>query len=781
MWYRTGTIAATKSSKIVTGTGTKWADAKQGVGPGQMLLLPAAGTVVMYEIASVQSNTQLTLVDAFTGTTVTAQAYAIVTTYIDSVPDFARRLASQLSDYQSQLDGWQSILTGTGDVTLTAPDGTSVSVPTMNKMKGDYLSTTKSTAQNVAGPVTFAKAITVPNSKGVITGSTTVSGETSSAQFSGESGYAMIWRTTDSATKASEFVGVDRNSQVIFRRDSGKGDKTTIDETLPYYSQLDSAQWMIGNNVNVANWVKIASITALAQGGVTMRFEVNGGAGYNGIAGQNGWATLILRTGNATNTVVNTLNRAHLSVTRFGKSAVIDAGIIETTANSYDLYVKLDPYSFNIYVTQSARQLQSLWKNVITLSETQTTAPTFALLTAIHNALIDTQPVNGHFTFNNDVMARLFNGAGIKASGLGSGFIPTSQGSYMSWGYEAGTGRTDFICHKGNGSGGFGYFIVNNLGEINKLAALSPDGRINLNGNSSGILMNDANADELALAYTEPSGRMNLRVGKKSYTHIFTETGIIAAHIGLQPGRVALSYTDIQSGTIPNTGTASYIIRGADGANYNELCNMNFVSWYGVGFVPNVSTSLASGVTHGKPCVFVNTRTGYVEAINGFRHNGSVVYSTRNTTVDTNGYIKPASPIIKLFGNGVIENNESAVGTIAERVDRGIYRLSGMLGFNADALWGGNDGGISIPEDKNKQPLIWVDYDVEASGDILIKTYHRTHPDAPAFARNVKEGYENGDPIDIPDGRWIDLRIYMPVNDVEEVTDVDETPPESAI
>ncbi|WP_411704366.1 hypothetical protein [Edaphovirga cremea] len=179
MWYRTGTITATKSSKVVTGTGTKWADAKQGVGPGQMLLLPAAGTVVMYEIASVQSNTQLTLVDAFTGTTVTAQAYAIVTTYIDSVPDFARRLASQLSDYQSQLDGWQSILTGTGDVTLTAPNGTSVTVASMSKMQGDYVSRTLGGIQNIEGGIKVSGEIqaTAPNTYRLVQG-----------------GYGSFWR-----------------------------------------------------------------------------------------------------------------------------------------------------------------------------------------------------------------------------------------------------------------------------------------------------------------------------------------------------------------------------------------------------------------------------------------------------------------------------------------------------------------------------------------------------------------------------------------------------------
>ncbi|MBP1131287.1 hypothetical protein JOE25_002861 [Serratia sp. PL17] len=140
------------------------------------------------------------------------------------------------------------------------------------------------------------------------------------------------------------------------------------------------------------------------------------------------------------------------------------------------------------------------------------------------------------------------------------------------------------------------------------------------------------------------------------------------------------------------------------------------------------------------------------------------LWSTRNTTVDGNGFLKKASPIVKLFGDGTCELNEESQGVSTERVSEGIYRVSGTLGFNSDAQWGGSDGGIEVPLDRNKQPLIWVDYEVEPTGDLLIKTYHRTYPTAPEFARNEVLGYEEGMPIDIPKGRWVDLRVEMPTN-----------------
>ncbi|WP_273849124.1 prophage tail fiber N-terminal domain-containing protein [Serratia liquefaciens] len=149
------------------------------------------------------------------------------------------------------------------------------------------------------------------------------------------------------------------------------------------------------------------------------------------------------------------------------------------------------------------------------------------------------------------------------------------------------------------------------------------------------------------------------------------------------------------------------------------------------------------------------------------------IYSGYNVTVDGNGFLKAASPIVKLSRDGSCELNDESQGVITERVSEGVYRVSGTLGFNADAQWGGSDGGIEVPLDRNKQPLIWVDYEVEPTGDLLIKTYHRTHPTAPAFARNEELGYDEGMPIDIPEGRWVDLRVEMPA--------VEESSPEIAV
>ncbi|WRQ11978.1 hypothetical protein vBSlqSZDD2_67 [Serratia phage vB_SlqS_ZDD2] len=138
------------------------------------------------------------------------------------------------------------------------------------------------------------------------------------------------------------------------------------------------------------------------------------------------------------------------------------------------------------------------------------------------------------------------------------------------------------------------------------------------------------------------------------------------------------------------------------------------------------------------------------------------VWTESSTTVDGNGFIKKASPVVKLFGDGSCELNEQSEGVTVERIGTGHYLVKGTLGFNSDPSWSGIDGGIEIPLDRNKQAMIWVDYEVNRQGNIEVKTYHREHKDSPAFARNVIEGVNDGDPIDIPAGRCVDLRVEMP-------------------
>ncbi|HGX0354491.1 TPA: phage tail protein [Escherichia coli] len=147
-------------------------------------------------------------------------------------------------------------------------------------------------------------------------------------------------------------------------------------------------------------------------------------------------------------------------------------------------------------------------------------------------------------------------------------------------------------------------------------------------------------------------------------------------------------------------------------------------------------------------------------------YNGQIVefYSTGNTTKASDGTLKVASPVVKIFSDGSFHLNDESAGCTVTRINTGAYLIEGCMGINADAAWGGIDGGFDIPTDRNKQPLIWLDYEVNADGSILVKTYHRTHPSAPAFARNERDGIEEGEPVDIPADQFVSVRVEMPAD-----------------
>ncbi|WP_412705080.1 hypothetical protein Aerorivi_02530 [Aeromonas rivipollensis] len=125
VWKRDGTVAVTNGNKKVTGTGTTFADTKNGVAKGHLFCITSGTSVDVYEVDYVVSNTELYLVQAYRGVTATGKAYEIITTFSDSVPEFARRLTATLSAYQQQSDAFQALLTSTATtVEVTAPDGT---------------------------------------------------------------------------------------------------------------------------------------------------------------------------------------------------------------------------------------------------------------------------------------------------------------------------------------------------------------------------------------------------------------------------------------------------------------------------------------------------------------------------------------------------------------------------------------------------------------------------------------------------------------------------------
>lgn len=145
-------------------------------------------------------------------------------------------------------------------------------------------------------------------------------------------------------------------------------------------------------------------------------------------------------------------------------------------------------------------------------------------------------------------------------------------------------------------------------------------------------------------------------------------------------------------------------------------------------------------------------------------------WTSGNTTVDTNNFIKRASPIARLTDDvksmqddyavegqhviaGLVSVNEEAEGVNAVKTATGVYLVKGSLGL-AEEGWT-----LEVPQDINGNRLCFVKLDTDKEGVITVSVFKRRFDvDTTMIVA--------GEPMDIPVGRWIDLRLQMPEDSV---------------
>ncbi|QGA43489.1 hypothetical protein GD578_06280 [Acinetobacter nosocomialis] len=127
--------------------------------------------------------------------------------------------------------------------------------------------------------------------------------------------------------------------------------------------------------------------------------------------------------------------------------------------------------------------------------------------------------------------------------------------------------------------------------------------------------------------------------------------------------------------------------------------------------------------------------------------------TSSNTTVDANGFLKNASPVVKLFADKIEPNEEAAEQPLSfEKLDVGHYLVKGSSGFAKEGWW------IEIPTDTHGNKICAVEYQTLENGDLEIKTFKKKLNDEGDIVANLDA------PIDIPNNangepRWIDIRL----------------------
>lgn len=133
------------------------------------------------------------------------------------------------------------------------------------------------------------------------------------------------------------------------------------------------------------------------------------------------------------------------------------------------------------------------------------------------------------------------------------------------------------------------------------------------------------------------------------------------------------------------------------------------------------------------------------------------VYTDKNTSTDSNGFIKAASPVVRLFADKIEMNDEAAQQSITfEKLGVGDYLVKGSLGFAQEGWY------IEMPKDANGNVLVAVVYEQLANNDISVKTYDYMLNKKGRIVPDLET------PLDIPETRWIDLRLQaLPQTDIK--------------
>ena len=232
----------------------------------------------------------------------------------------------------------------------------------------------------------------------------------------------------------------------------------------------------------------------------------------------------------------------------------------------------------------------------------------------------------------------------------------------------------------------------------------------------------------------------------RDYRNLASYDGISQYPLGMSFG-IQLGGNGWGGGSGVDTYTGMLTLRG-----WHDSSGGGYVSWQ------LASTSQGLKYRQGNGTIQGNANVGFSTT--------HTIYSTQNTTKASDGTLKAASPVVKLFADGSFETNDESEGCSVNRMKAGEYLIEGCMGMNSDAAWGGIDGGFDIPKDRNGQALIWLDYEVNADGSVLVKTFHREYSTAPIFARNSREGLADGEAADIPADQFVSVRVEMPQNSI---------------
>ncbi len=669
-----GTIKLTNGSTAVVGTGTAFtSDLKSG----DVITATVGGIFFTLFVNAVTSNTAITLTDPFTGPTTSGLAWVAVPqlTLNRITAALAAQTAESVRRVLQENANWQAFYTGTGDITVTLPDGTPTGRPVTGPSWPKMADQTNAAVQWRSNLPANANLNTYGPAFAGQWGSGTA-GMLTTSGFP-EDGAQGIFEVFKGGTYGCAQRYISNSGNEYYRRLSGS------------WNGIDGpwGPWLPVGFCSMPGYFTGDMNTLLSPGIWSVTNAVTNGPIP---AGQTSTPTGICKVElrSSTNSVVQTFT-----------SIVTGAAIINRTWTR-----TLSGTTWSAWDLQGTAALNDLGLGtpVSQIAGFDWQAASFQSGSILN--------VNSANWVNPPPLLSSLPGTSFFLQVTGRAGMETASGAWVmvtaTQLLNSGARRVFNVC--GYGAIGSRVFTTTEIFSTNTTIPI-------------------ANGGTGAKTPTDARKAISASVGG------VTVSGAFSNIISVDPGFYSIN-----------------------GGNFSDPAGADFGSLYSAG-------EYGSGLNSQ---IFIRNDGTSMLYRGGSNATVRAVYSTANTTVDSNGFIKKASPVINIFNDGSAITNDESEGVTVTRQAVGVYLLEGCMGLNADAAWGGIDGGFEIPLDRNKQPRIWLDYDVNPDGSVLVKTYHRTHPSAPKFARNEREGIADGDPVDIPADSFISVRVEMPEDSI---------------
>ncbi|MCK6052518.1 hypothetical protein [Moraxella osloensis] len=257
----------------------------------------------------------------------------------------------------------------------------------------------------------------------------------------------------------------------------------------------------------------------------------------------------------------------------------------------------------------------------------------------------------------------------------------------------------------------------------------------------TGAAVNDGTGDDARTAFTKINQN-------------FTDNSHAANRlVGTEPGNVMEVGAFGLGKVIPNISNTM--------ANNIDSAPTQIASWYETWAVLHVKNEDYNGLNKPNWAQLMFARNGGNPALMArYSYNGVItswsMYHDKNTTKDSNGFLKAASPVVQLFADKIELNDEAKLQDITfEKLGVGDYLIKGSLGFAQEGWY------IEMPKDANGNVLVAVVYEQLENNDISVKTYDYMLNKKGRIVPDLET------PLDIPATRWIDLRLQaLPQPDI---------------